>query len=83
MISGEFFLAGVKARWGRSCGKILLGDYRTSEVASLIGDGRKLHSDRLCGFCSSPNIIKAIKSKNVRWTGHVARMGEKVHAYSI
>jgi hypothetical protein len=32
---------------------------------------------------SSPNIIKIIKSGRMRWTGHVARMGEKTNAYRI
>jgi hypothetical protein len=60
-----------------------LGDNKSPEVASLTWDWRKLHNDRLCGFCSSPNIIRVIKSKNVRWTGHVARMGENIHAYNM
>jgi hypothetical protein len=83
VISVEFFLAGVKAQWGRCCERILLGDNKASEVASLTGDRKKLHNDRLYGFCPSPKIIRVIKSKNVRWAGHVARMGEKIHAYSI
>jgi hypothetical protein len=68
---------------GQKLERLLLGDNKASEVASLTGDGRKLHNDRLCGFCSSPNIIRVIKSKNVRRTGHVARMGEKIQTYSI
>jgi len=32
---------------------------------------------------SSPNIIQAVKSKKNRWTGHVARMGESIRAYSV
>ena len=83
MISVKLFLEGVKAQWDRSCESILLGDYKASEVASLSGDWRKLQNDRLYSFCSLPKIIWVIKSKNVRWTGHVARMGEKIHAYSI
>jgi hypothetical protein len=31
----------------------------------------------------SPNIIKMIKSSGMRWTGHVAFMGEKLSAYKI
>jgi len=83
VISVEFFLAGVKAQWGRSCERILLGDNKASKVASLTGDRRKLHNDRLCSFCPSPKIIRVIKSKNVRWAGNVARMGEKIYAYGI
>jgi hypothetical protein len=32
---------------------------------------------------SSPNIIKMIKSRRMRWAGYVARMGEKRNAYRI
>jgi hypothetical protein len=37
---------------------------------------RKLHSGELHNFCSSPDIIRQIKSRRMRWAGHVARMGE-------
>jgi hypothetical protein len=40
-------------------------------------DWRKLHSEELRNLYSSPNIIRMIKSRRMRWTGHVARMGEK------
>jgi hypothetical protein len=39
------------------------------------GDWRKLHNDELHNFYSSPNIIRMIKSRRMRWAGHVARMG--------
>jgi hypothetical protein len=32
---------------------------------------------------SSPNIIRTIKSRRMRWVGHVARTGEQRHAYKI
>jgi hypothetical protein len=32
---------------------------------------------------SSPSIIRMIKSRRMRWAGHVARMGEKMNAYRI
>jgi hypothetical protein len=37
--------------------------------------GEKLHNEELHSLYSSPNIIKTIKSRRVRWAGHVARMG--------
>jgi hypothetical protein len=42
------------------------------------GDGtwRKLHNDELHSLYSSPNIVRVIKSRKMRWAGHVARMGE-------
>jgi hypothetical protein len=41
------------------------------------GSWRKLHNDELHGLYSSPNIIRVIKSRRMRWVGHVARMGEE------
>jgi hypothetical protein len=40
------------------------------------GSWRKLHNDELHSLYSSPNIVRVIKSRRVRWVGHVARMGE-------
>jgi hypothetical protein len=36
---------------------------------------RKLHNDELHSLYSSPNIVRVIKSRRMRWAGHVARMG--------
>jgi hypothetical protein len=47
------------------------------------GDWRKLHNEELHNLYSSPNIIRIIKSKRMRWAGHVARMGETSNAYRI
>jgi hypothetical protein len=41
------------------------------------GSWRKLHNEELHNLYSLPNIIRIIKSRRMRWTGHVARMGEK------
>jgi hypothetical protein len=42
---------------------------------------RRLHNKELYALYSSPNIIRVIKSKRLRWAGHVARMGERRGAY--
>jgi hypothetical protein len=47
------------------------------------GSWRKLHNDELHSLYSSPNIIKAIKSKRIRWARHVARMGEGRGVYRV
>jgi hypothetical protein len=39
------------------------------------GSWRKLHNDELHSLYYSPNIIRVIKSRRMRWAGHVARMG--------
>jgi hypothetical protein len=43
----------------------------------VTGDWRKLHSGELHNLYSSPDIIRQIKSRRMRWAGHVARMGER------
>jgi uncharacterized membrane protein len=41
-------------------------------------DWRKLHNDELNDPYSSPNIVRVIKSRRMRWARHVARLGERV-----
>jgi hypothetical protein len=49
----------------------------------VTGGWRKLHNEELHGLYSSPSIIRVIKARRMRWTGHVARMGEVRGAYNI
>jgi len=49
----------------------------------VTGEWRKLHNEELNDLYSSPNIVRVIKSRRMRWAGHVARMGEKRGAYRI
>jgi hypothetical protein len=49
----------------------------------VIGEWRKLHNEELRDLNSSPIIIRIIKSRRMRWVGHVARMGEKRNAYRL
>jgi len=41
------------------------------------GDWRRLHNDELNDLYSSPNIVRVIKLRRMRWAGHVARMGDE------
>jgi hypothetical protein len=43
----------------------------------VTGERKMLHSRELHNMCLSTDIIKRIKSRRMRWTGHVARMGEE------
>jgi hypothetical protein len=45
------------------------------------GGWRKLHNEELPDLYSSTSIIRIIKSRRMRWAGHVTRMGEKRNAY--
>ena len=38
---------------------------------------RRMHNEELNDLYSSPNIVRVIKSRRMRWAGHVARMGEE------
>ena len=42
-----------------------------------------MHDEKLHGFYSSPNIIRLIKLRIMKWAGHVACMGEKKNAYRV
>jgi hypothetical protein len=44
---------------------------------------RKVHNEELHNLYSSPSIIRKIKSRRIRWAGHVARMGAKRNSYRI
>jgi len=46
---------------------------RKNEVT---GELRKLHNEELCELYSLPNIVRVVKSRRMRWAGHVAPMGE-------
>jgi hypothetical protein len=49
----------------------------------VLGEWRKLHSEELHNLSSSPDIIRNIKSRRMRWAGHVARMGEERKLYMV
>ena len=47
--------------------------YKRDEVT---GELRKLHNEELRDLYSLPNIVRVVKSRRMRWAGHLARMGE-------
>jgi hypothetical protein len=49
----------------------------------VTGEWRKLHNEEFRDLYSSPCIIRIIKSRRMRWSGHLARMGEKRNAYRL
>jgi hypothetical protein len=49
----------------------------------MVGDWRKFHNEELYNFINSPNTIRLIKSRRMRWEGHVASMGKLKHIQSI
>jgi hypothetical protein len=49
----------------------------------VTGGWRKLHNEELHNLYSSPSVIRIIKSRRMRWAGHVARMGEKKDVHRL
>jgi hypothetical protein len=47
------------------------------------GSWRKLRNDQLHSLYLSPNIVRVIKSRRLRWAGHVAHMGEGIGVYRV
>jgi hypothetical protein len=49
----------------------------------VTGEWRKLHNEELHNLYSSPDIIRQIKSRKMRWTGNVARMRKERKLYRV
>jgi len=49
----------------------------------VTGEWRKLHNEELSDLYSLPNIVQVVKSRRMRWAGHVARMGERRDVYRV
>jgi hypothetical protein len=49
----------------------------------VTGEWRKLHNEELLNLYSSPDITRQVKSRRMRWAGHVARMGEERKVYKV
>jgi hypothetical protein len=54
-----------------------------SKRDEVTGDWRKLHNEELHILYSSPNIIRQIKPRRMRWAGHVGRMGVERNVYRV
>jgi hypothetical protein len=59
--------------------RTIFGPQRTE----VTGEWRKLHDEELRILYSSPNIIRQIKSRRMRWVGHVACMGEERNVHNV
>ena len=49
----------------------------------VTGEWRKLHDEELNNLYSSPSIVRVIKSRRMRWAGHVVRMWERSDVYRV
>jgi hypothetical protein len=59
----------------------VLREIRGPKREEVTGDWRQLHNEELNDLYCSPNIVRVIKSRRMRWAGHVARMGGNRNAY--
>ena len=73
----------------RICNKCVLAVYRVlrrifgPRSDEVTGEWRRLHNEELNDLYSSPNIVRVIKSRRMRWAGHVTRMGEERGMYRV
>jgi hypothetical protein len=47
----------------------------------VAGGWRRLHNEELLNHFASPNITRVVKTKRMRWAGHVTGMGEMINAH--
>ena len=74
------FWAGVTLRQERKLRvfeNIVLGRIFGPRRDKVTGEWRRLHKEELNDLYSSPNIVRVIKWRRMRWVGHVARMSEE------
>jgi hypothetical protein len=50
---------------------------------NVTGGWTRLHNEELHNLYASPNIVRVIKSRRVRWAGHLAGMGKMRNTYSV
>ena len=49
----------------------------------VTGEWRKLHNEELSDLYSLPSTVRVVKSRRMRWAGHVARMGEGIGVHGV
>jgi hypothetical protein len=58
-------------------------NYHLPKRDEVTREWRKLHNEELNNLYSSPNLFRVIKSRRMRWAGHVGRMGERGDVYRV
>ena len=61
----------------------MLGRIFGPKMDEITGGWRKLHNEELNDLYRSPNIVRVIKLRGMRWAGNVARMGERRSLYRV
>jgi hypothetical protein len=76
-MSKYFLVTVIRESSLRMFEKRLLRRIYGPKMDELTVERRKLHNEELNGLCSSPSIIRVIKSRRIRWAGPAARMGKE------
>jgi hypothetical protein len=63
--------------------RVLRNIFGSKLKKKIMGGWRKLRNEEVRNLYSSSDIIRMIRSKQMRWIGHVPRIGEKRNAYKI
>ena len=72
-----------KERRLRVFGNRVLGKVFGPKRDELTGEWRKTHNEELNDLYSLPNIVRVVKSRRMRWAGHVVRMGEDIVMHRV
>jgi hypothetical protein len=70
-------------RWLRVFENLVLRRIFEPKRDEVTGEWRKLHNEELHDLYWSPNIVRVIKSRIMRWAGHVEHMGEVIGVYRV
>jgi len=62
---------------------IIIQDIFGPKRDEVTGEWRELHNEELSGLYPLPHIVRLVKSRRMRWAGHVARMGQRRGVYSV
>jgi len=76
----------MKGKSGNDNFYVKIKHYYTEFVTSTFcgsKSAKRLHNEELNDLYSSPNIVRVIKLRRMRWAGHVARMGEERRVYRV
>jgi len=75
----------INKYFSNMCTVLVTQNSKLTAVNTNIGviKWRRLHNEKLNDLYSSPNTVRVIKSRRMRWAGHVVRVGEERRVYSV
>ena len=68
---------------GSNCNKRRKSNWRATVIYCHNREWRKLHDEELNDLYCSPNFVRVIKSRRMRWAGHVASVDERKGVYRV